>query len=168
MHHFLLIAISCLLCYGCGVGKVINYIVDDNSNDNSHYSPVIDPNTGEEVQMWLPKNASVNATWSFQARGEESRCANGNYNGKNINDLLPSKREIYKITPRGNRVWAYYYYYYYYGEDSPLATGGTMTNWYETVFNIYSNAEGRIYGCVYEKYPFGYLNKHGTPDGIRP
>ena len=163
MCKFLLLAMCYSLLTACGMGKVMNYILED-PPPRSPSAPLRDSETGEVIKMWIPKNASVNATWEFQARGEESRCSDGYYIGKNIRDLLPSKRETYKILLRyGNRIWAYYY-----GEDSPLATGGTMTTWYETVFNIYSDPNGRIYGCYWQKYPFGYLNKHGTSDGISP
>lgn len=160
MRNFLLLVICSWTLSGC-LGDIV--LGGGETTPSKPRREIARDGEGKEVKMWIPKHASVNATWAYQARGEEDRCSSGYYIGKYIRDILPSKREIYKILPRyENRVWAYYYYY---GENIP---GFDTTDWYETVFNIYSDANGRIYGCAYAKYPFGYVNKHGTPDGISP
>lgn len=163
MHNVILVAMCYCLLTACGMEKVVNYILEDHS---SSPSPLLrDTETDEVIKMWVPKNGMIpNATWESLARGAENMCSNGYYIGKNISDaLLSSERSIYKVLPKyGNKIWAYYYYY---GEDSPLATGGTMTTWYETVFNIYADAKGRIYGCYWQKYPRGWHFKNGTTDG---
>ena len=158
MRNLLVLIIATFHLGGCGFGNFVNKCINDPPSSPAR-GPARD-GEGKEVKMWVPKHASVNATWEFQARGEEDRCSTGYYLGKNIKELLPSKREIYKVLPNyGNRIWAYYYYY---GEDIP----GFDTTWHETVFNLYADANGRIYGCTYAKYSFGYVSKHGTSDGI--
>ncbi|WP_147568328.1 hypothetical protein [Desulfovibrio sp. 3_1_syn3] len=119
------------------------------------------PVTGEVVKIWMPDDMRQTAAWPFQARGEEARCSNGHYLGKNDWELFPSQRSIYKILPNSDRIWAYYYY----GEDIP---GFTTTKWYITVFNIYAHSNGEIYGCVWDKYPSSYRSKYSTSDGINP
>lgn len=151
----------CCLLTACGMGKVVNYILEDPPPSSS--VSLQDTETGEVVKMWVPKKGMIpNATWETLVRGAEKMCSNGDYIGRNISDaLLLSERSVYKILPKyGNKIWAYYY-----GEDSPLATGGSMTNWYETVFNIYADANGRIYGCYWQKYRRGWHFKNGTADG---
>lgn len=155
--------IACLLS-GCLGDIVLGGGAASTSKVRAQSKPVINPNTGEAVQMWVPKKGMVpSQEWESFARAEEKRCASGYYEGKSDTKLLPSQRGVYKKTKNGGWIWAYYFYY---GEDSPLATGGTMTIWYETIFNIYVNSSGRIYGCIWQKYPFGWSNKHGTTDGI--
>lgn len=116
---------------------------------------------GKEVKMWIPKEGMIpSKVWESRARVEEEKCSNGYYIGRNIASLYPSQKGVYKILPRyGNRIWAYYYY----GEDTP---GFDITDWYETVFNIYADANGRIYGCAFAKYSLGWVEKHGSPDGV--
>lgn len=163
MHNLFWLAICYCLLTACGMGKVMNYILED--PPSSPPTPLRDAETGEVIKMWVPQNGMIpNATWEILARGAEKICSNGDNIGKNISDtLLPSERTIYKILPKyGNKIWAYYYYY---GEDSPLATGGNITTWYETVFNIYADANGRIYGCYWQRYPRGWHFKNGTHDG---
>lgn len=123
--------------------------------------PLRDAETGEVIKMWVPKNMLRTSSWEFQARGEEARCSSGYYKGKNVADLFPSQRTIYKELPNyGNSIWAYYY-----GEDIP---GFGTTDWYITVFNIYADKNGRIYGCLWQKFPSEYRLEYGTSDGIRP
>lgn len=125
--------------------------------------PMIDPYTGEEIKMWVPKNGMVmSKEWESFARAEEKRCSNDYYRGKKDAQLLPSQRSVYKKLSNGGRVWAYYYYY---GEDTP---GFDITDWYETIFNIYVRPDGTIYGCIWKKYPLGGSEKYSTSDGINP
>lgn len=166
MYNVVLLIIFCSLLSGCGLNNVINYIVEEVPSSNIYKSSIIDPYTGEEIKIWIPKDGMVmSKEWESFSRAEESRCSSGYYRGKNDAQLLPSQRGVYKKLSNGGLIWAYYYYY---GEDSPLATGGTMTNWYETIFNIYVKPDGTIYGCVWKKYPLGGSDKYSTPDGINP
>lgn len=141
-----LLICSSLLC-SCGVEKVIDYILDDTQASNAHSQPVIDPNTGEQVQIWIPKEGMIpSKVWESRARVEEEKCSNGYYQGRSASKLFPSQLGVYKNLPNGGRIWAYYYYY---GEDTP---GFDVTDWYETVFNIYVDKNGRIYECRWRKY----------------
>lgn len=158
---FFLAVVYCLL-FGCGFGGFVDKCVNG-PPPNPPREPLRDTETGEIIKMWVPRKMISLSTWPFQARGEEDRCSNGYYIGKNITDLFPTQRGIYKVLPNyGNRIWAYYYYY---GEDMP---GFNTTDWYITVFNIYADKNGRIYGCYWGKFPGDYRVKHGTSDGIRP
>ena len=162
MRNFFLLVIFSWMLSGC-LGDIVfggGKLSPPHAEASQQPRPMIDPYTGEEIKMWVPKGASINATWPFQARGEEDRCSRGYYRGKNDTKLLPSQREIYKKLSNGGWIWAYYYYY---GEDTP---GFDVTDWYETVFNIYVKPDGTIYGCAWKKYPLGWVNKHGTADGI--
>lgn len=156
----------CIMLCSCGMKGLIDYVIDDEPKDTTFKEAIIDPYTHEEVKMWVPRQGMIrNSSWPFQAQGEESRCSNGHYRGKNDYELFPSQRGVYKKLSSGGWVWAYYYYY---GEDSPLASGGSITNLYITVFNIYVKPDGTIYGCAWRKYPFDYRLKYGTDDGIDP
>lgn len=162
MRNILLLVAACCLLSACIVKDMANSIGIRPSPEIPR-EPLRDSKTGEEIKIWVPRNMISLSTWEFQARGEESRCSSGHYKGKNVANLLPSQRGIYKILPNyGNRIWAYYYYY---GEDIP---GIDTTDWYITVFNIYADKNGRIYGCLWQKFPGDYRVKHGTSDGIRP
>lgn len=164
MRGFLLLSMCYTFLCGCGLDNVVDYIIEDTSTTNAPSKPIIDPNTGKTVQIWMPKDGMIpNKVWESRARVEEGKCSNQYYKGKRATTLFPSQLGVYKKLPNGGRIWAYYYYY---GEDSPLATGGSVTNWYETVFNIYANEQGVIYGCIWQKFPFGWSSKHGTSDGI--
>lgn len=161
MRNILLLVAVCCLLSACIVKDMANSIGIKPSPSTPN-APARD-GEGKEVKIWVPKNMIRLSAWPFQARGEEDRCTQGYYLGKNVADLLPTQRGIYKILPNyGNRIWAYYYYY---GEDIP---GIDTTDWYITVFNIYADKNGRIYGCAWAKFPSEYRLEHGTSDGIRP
>lgn len=155
----LLMLISCLLS-GC-LGDIV--LGGGEATPRPQREPARD-GEGKEIKMWVPKDGMIpSKVWESRARVEEEKCSNAYYIGKNVASLFPSQKGVYKILPRyGNRIWAYYYYYYY-GEDTP---GFDTTDWYETVFNIYADANGRIYGCAYAKYPLGWVEKHGTTGGV--
>lgn len=159
LYLFVMAILYCLLS-ACGFEKFVDKCINEPPSASSR--PARD-GEGQEVKMWVPKDGMIpHATWETLARGAEKLCSNGDYIGKNITHaLLPSERTVCKTLPKyGNKIWAYYCYY---GEDIP---GFNKTDWYETVFNIYADANGRIYGCAYAKYPRGWHYKNGTTDGI--
>ena len=159
MRNLLLLLAVCGLLSGCL--KEVIFGSDKTASPRTEQDALHSPVTGEVVKIWMPDDMRQTAAWPFQARGEEARCSNGHYLGKNDWELFPSQRSIYKILPNSDRIWAYYYY----GEDIP---GFTTTKWYITVFNIYAHSNGEIYGCVWDKYPSSYRSKYSTSDGINP
>ena len=136
------------------------------STDQTPSKIVIDANTGKAVSMWIPREMRMIESWEYLTRGEEKMCSKGYYIGKNINVQHPAQRSTYKkYNDDGDRIWAYYYYY-----DHPAAPSriDSFTIKRMTVFNLYTDKNGRIYGCTWARYPGGYNLKHGTDDGLTP
>ena len=128
--------------------------------------PVIDVNTGKVLNMWIPREMRMIESWEYIARGEERMCSEGYYIGKHINKQHPAQRYTYKkYNDDGDRIWAYYYYY-----DHPASSIkiDTVNIKRMTVFNLYTDKNGKIYGCTWARYSGGYNRKHGTDDGLRP
>jgi hypothetical protein len=127
--------------------------------------PVIDVNTGKVLNMWIPREMRMIESWEYIARGEERMCSEGYYIGKYINKQHPAQRYTYKkYNDDGDRIWAYYYY------DHPASSIkiDTVNIKRMTVFNLYTDKNGKIYGCTWARYSGGYNRKHGTDDGLRP
>lgn len=128
--------------------------------------PVIDVNTGKVLNMWIPREMRMIESWEYIARGEERMCSEGYYIGKHINKQHPAQRSTYKkYNNDGDEIWAYYYYY-----DHPASSIkiDTVNIKRMTVFNLYTDKNGKIYGCTWARYPGGYNLKHGTDDGLTP
>ncbi|MBT9749098.1 hypothetical protein [Desulfovibrio desulfuricans] len=128
--------------------------------------PVIDVNTGKVLNMWIPNEMRKIESWEYIARGEERMCSEGYYIGKYINKQHPAQRSTYKkYNDDGDRIWAYYYYY-----DHPASSIkiDTVNIKRMTVFNLYTDKNGKIYGCTWARYPGAYHIEHGTNDGLTP
>ena len=127
--------------------------------------PVIDENTGKVVEMWIPNEMRKIESWEYIARAEERQCSNGYYLGKHITEIYPVKMTTYKkYNDDGDRIWAYYYY------DHPASSIkiDTFNIKRMTVFNLYADKNGKIYGCTWARYPGAYHIEHGTDDGLTP
>lgn len=128
--------------------------------------PVIDVNTGKVLNMWIPREMRMIESWEYIARAEEQMCSEGYYIGKHITKIYPVKMTTYKkYNDDGDRIWAYYYYY-----DHPASSIkiDTVNIKRMTLFNLYTDKNGKIYGCTWARYPGGYHRKHGTDDGLTP
>ena len=126
--------------------------------------PVIDVNTGKVLNMWIPREMRMIESWEYIARGEERMCSEGYYIGKYINKQHPAQKYTYKkYNDDGDRIWAYYY-------DHPASSIkiDTVNIKRMTVFNLYTDKNGKIYGCTWARYSGGYKRKHSTDDGLRP
>lgn len=127
--------------------------------------PVIDENTGKVVEMWIPREMRKIPSWEYIARAEEEMCSDGYYIGKYINKQHPAQTYTYKkYNDDGDRIWAYYYY------DHPASSIkiDTVNIKRMTVFNLYTDRNGKIYGCTWARHPGGYNRKYGTDDGLTP
>ncbi len=136
------------------------------STDPPPSKPVIDVNTGKVLNMWIPKEMRRVETWKYIARAEERMCSDGDYLGKHIDELSSFQRSIYKkYNDDVDKIWAYYYYY-----DSPAAPSrmDSVTVKRMTVFNLYPDRNGKIYGCTWARYSGGYHRDHGTDDWLTP
>ena len=128
--------------------------------------PVIDENTGKVVEMWIPREMRMIESREYIARAEEEMCSEGYYIGKYIEKQHPAKKYTYKkYNDDGDRIWAYNYYY-----DHPASSIkiDTVNIKRMTVFNLYTDKNGKIYGCTWARYPGAYDIEHGTDDGLRP
>ena len=127
--------------------------------------PVIDENTGKVVEMWIPRKMRKIESWEYIARAEEEMCSEGYYIWKYIAKQHPAKKYTYKkYNDDGDRIWAYYYY------DHPASSIkiDTFNIKRMTVFNLYTDKNGKIYGCTWARHPGAYHREHGTDDGLRP
>ena len=128
--------------------------------------PVIDANTGKVVEMWIPRKMRKIESWEYIARGEERMCSEGYYIGKYINKQHPAQKYTYKkYNDDGDRIWAYYYYYDHPASSIKIDTFNVKRM---TIFNLYTDKNGKIYGCTWARHPGGYNRKYGTDDGLTP
>ena len=114
--------------------------------------------------MWIQKEIRRVETWKYIARAEERMCSDGDYLGKHIDEFSSFQRSIYKkYNDDGDKTWAYYY-------DSPAAPSrmDSFTIKRMTVFNLYTDRNGKIYGCTWARYSGGYHRDHGTDDWLTP
>ena len=128
--------------------------------------PVIDENTGKVVEMWIPRKMRKIESREYIARAEEMRCSEGYYIGQYIYKQHPAQKYTYKkYNDDGDRIWAYYYYYDHPASSIKIDTFNIKRM---TVFNLYADKNGKIYGCTWARHPGAYHREHGTDDGLTP